>query len=243
MSNLCYTLSIMKGRHNCDWLVIGSTEHCGRSCVYTHCKIHLARLREGPGTKPCKVCGVGVKNEFELCKSHGYHRVLGREWQRAKRTFDKETKRLRAIDISTEMEDVDRVARSLGHDIVRGDPVEFMSPLKYLYPMRRMIDEMSGRYDLSSIKKSSMPDTPYEDFKRIVAEMMIDGRQDWGRVSSVYTLASELSYRCRGSAEINAFGRLVGDIVSEKMGPWILDQGGWKPFVKFFSGYPVYTGM
>ena len=51
----------MKGQSTCQWLVIGSTELCGKSCLGDHCKIHLARLRRSSGTQPCMECGKGVK--------------------------------------------------------------------------------------------------------------------------------------------------------------------------------------
>ena len=65
----------MKGRNKCQWLVIGSIELCGKSCLEDHCKIHLAHLRVGLGTKPCMECGKGVKNRFGLCLDCGYHRA------------------------------------------------------------------------------------------------------------------------------------------------------------------------
>ena len=51
----------MKGQNTCQWLVTGSTELCGKSCLGDHCKIHLARLRRGSGTQPCMECGKGSK--------------------------------------------------------------------------------------------------------------------------------------------------------------------------------------
>ena len=40
----------MKGQNTCQRLVTGSTELCGKSFLGDHCKIHLARLRQGSGT-------------------------------------------------------------------------------------------------------------------------------------------------------------------------------------------------
>ena len=47
----------MKGDNTFKWLVIGSTERCGKSCFGVHCKGHLARLRQGSGIQPCLECG------------------------------------------------------------------------------------------------------------------------------------------------------------------------------------------
>ena len=59
------------GRNNCQWLTSGSTELCARRCIGEFCKVHLARLRKGGGTKPCKRCGKGVYNRFSLCHGCG----------------------------------------------------------------------------------------------------------------------------------------------------------------------------
>ena len=51
----------MKCRNTCQWLVIGCTKLCGKSCLGDDCKLHLPRLRRGSGTQPCMECGKGVK--------------------------------------------------------------------------------------------------------------------------------------------------------------------------------------
>ena len=60
---LCIPSHTMKGQNTCQWLVIGSVLRCGKSCLGEHCTIHLARLRQGPGTQPCTGCGKGVKTD------------------------------------------------------------------------------------------------------------------------------------------------------------------------------------
>ncbi|KAK3778630.1 hypothetical protein RRG08_033410 [Elysia crispata] len=40
----------MKGHNHCSWLKSGETEVCGKSCLWEHWKIHLAKIRKG-----CKV--------------------------------------------------------------------------------------------------------------------------------------------------------------------------------------------
>ena len=92
--------AVMKGTDNCKWLMRGSTELCGRSCLKDYCKVHLMRLRKGGSTRPCTGCGVGVGNILNLCRACDYGRVATRLWMRRSRAFDKEFKRLAAIDIS-----------------------------------------------------------------------------------------------------------------------------------------------
>ena len=72
----------MKGQNTCEWLVIGSTELCAKSCLGDHFKIHLARLRRGSGTQP-----------FRLCLDCGYHKARMRAWQKGHRAFIVEFKR------------------------------------------------------------------------------------------------------------------------------------------------------
>ena len=90
----------MKGQNECQWLVIGSTELCRKSCLGDYCKIHLARLRRGPGTQPCMVCGKGVKNRFKLCEGCGYHKAQIRAWYRDRKALMAEFQRLASIQIS-----------------------------------------------------------------------------------------------------------------------------------------------
>ena len=85
----------MKGQNNCQWLTIGSTKFCNKSC-----KIHLARLRQGPGTQPCKECGKGIKNRFRLCYDCGYNPVRMCDWHKRQGAVLSEFKRLSRIDIS-----------------------------------------------------------------------------------------------------------------------------------------------
>ena len=94
----CYTHGIMKGKNTCRWLTLSSTELCGRSCLGDHCKIHLARLRKGSGTKPCIKCGKGVLNRFSLCQGCGYVNENVKAWWRKKAALEKEFRRLALID-------------------------------------------------------------------------------------------------------------------------------------------------
>ena len=90
----------MKGTDNCKWLVRGSTELCGRSCLKDYCKVHLMRLRKDGGMRPCTGCGVGVGNMIGLCRACGYIRVDNRLRMRRVRAVENEFKRLAAIHIS-----------------------------------------------------------------------------------------------------------------------------------------------
>jgi len=82
------------------WLLLGSTGLCGKSCLGEHYRVHLARLRKIPGTRPCQKCGRGVKIFHQLCQLCGYDNANKQEWKRKARAFNKEFARLAAINIS-----------------------------------------------------------------------------------------------------------------------------------------------
>ena len=66
-----YTRLNMKGTNRCDWLLLGKTHICGRSCMGKYCSVHNARIAKGGGTIPCIGCGLGVKTALALCKECG----------------------------------------------------------------------------------------------------------------------------------------------------------------------------
>ena len=89
----------MKGKNHCHWLLLGSAELCGRSCLRDHCKIHLPRLCKGGGTYACRSYEVGVKTDLALCKPCGsavyYQRVVYAQ----KRLIRDEFLRLAAVNL------------------------------------------------------------------------------------------------------------------------------------------------
>jgi len=89
----------IKGKKQCLWLTLGSTELCGRSCLGDYCKIHLARLWKGSGTKLCLICEKGVVNKFLLCQAHGYANEKVKAWRQKNAAFKREYQRLAAIDV------------------------------------------------------------------------------------------------------------------------------------------------
>lgn len=68
----------MKRKKKFQWLKVGSTGLCGKSCLAEYCKVHLVKLRKGPGTKQCTGCGKRVKNRYLLCQTCGYGRLRRR---------------------------------------------------------------------------------------------------------------------------------------------------------------------
>ena len=69
-------------KNNCQWLKIGSTDRCNKSCIGEYCHIHNARLKKSPDTnKACIHCGKGTKNKYMICHGCGYNTVYKKHWR------------------------------------------------------------------------------------------------------------------------------------------------------------------
>ena len=80
-------------KNNCQWLVIGTTEKCGKNCVGEYCHIHNARFKKFPNTnKPCIHCGRGTKNDWNVCHDCGWHNIYSKNWMKRYRERKKEEK-------------------------------------------------------------------------------------------------------------------------------------------------------
>jgi hypothetical protein len=90
------------GKNQCRWRTIGSTDNCGKSCLGDYCWVHMARLRHSRGTRPCSVCGRGVKNVYDLCQNCGYKRAFMQNWKRDNKAFQNEFNRLARIEVLLE---------------------------------------------------------------------------------------------------------------------------------------------
>lgn len=93
---------------------------------------------------------------------------------------------------------------------------EMLSQPQYGAPIAEMVSKIVSQRDLS------------ETFADVVAGLLSDGRCNWGRAVAVFALAEQLARRRPDRADL--VGRLAGDAVAQKMGPWIADQGGWEAF-------------
>ena len=85
------------GKNTCQWLTLGSTDHCSKRCMGVYCGTHLNILRKGGGTTPCiGGCGKGVRNRLSRCQDCGYVN----DWHRRQYALKKEFKRLAVIETS-----------------------------------------------------------------------------------------------------------------------------------------------
>ena len=79
--------------------MIGSTKLCDKKCMKSYCHHHAAKVRKGRCNTPCKVCGVGTRNEYSVCINCGYTRIHHTVWMREYRFLRAEFLRLSAIEI------------------------------------------------------------------------------------------------------------------------------------------------
>ena len=89
----------MRGTNNCEWLLLGKTHTCGRSCMGKYCSVHNARIAKGGGTIPCIGCGVGVKTALARCKECGADCARVKKWWARRQIFREEFLRLSTIEI------------------------------------------------------------------------------------------------------------------------------------------------
>ena len=89
----------MRGSNSCEWLLLGTAEVCGKSCMGKYCSVHNARIAKGGGTVPCIGCGIGVKTLLARCKDCGAACALVKQWRDKQYTFREEFQRLTTIEI------------------------------------------------------------------------------------------------------------------------------------------------
>ena len=89
----------MRGTNSCEWLLLGKTEVCGKSCMGKYCSVHNARIAKGGGTIPCIGCGLGVKTALARCKECGANCAQVKKWRDRQYNFREEFLRLSTIEI------------------------------------------------------------------------------------------------------------------------------------------------
>ncbi|KAL4228050.1 hypothetical protein ACF0H5_013486 [Mactra antiquata] len=114
-------------------------------------------------------------------------------------------------------------------------------PDRYCKTMRKTVQEVSDRHDIvlkSMVNRLNIDDTNmFQTFVTVADEIFEDGQINWGRVIVVYAFAARLTafLRKSDSAYEEKIALYVGKYVGNKLGRWILDNGGWDAFADFFS--------
>lgn len=141
------------------------------------------------------------------------------------------------------LENVRKQAEIIASDVVINFDVENgrKCPDRFCKTMRKTVKEVSDRHAIalkSMVNKLNLDDSNmFQTFVNVADEIFEDGQINWGRVIVVYAFASRLTVYLRKSHPEfeEKIALYVGKYVGNKLGRWILDNGGWDAFADFFS--------
>ena len=138
------------------------------------------------------------------------------------------------VGIGSPLDRVRREAEVIAEDVILtfGRDDKKKAPSKFSKTMRRTVKELSSRHDIAfkgMVNKLNLDsNNPFQTFVNVADEIFDDGQINWGRIVAVYAFASRLAAR---ETEKNDFPKkislFVGKYVANKLGKWILDNGGW----------------
>lgn len=150
---------------------------------------------------------------------------------------------LNSIDESTQtfgsmmspLESVRKEAEVIASDVVLNFGVENgkKSPDRFCKTMRKTVKEVSDRHDIalkSMVNKLNLDNgNTFQTFVNVADEIFEDGQINWGRIIVVFAFAARLTatLRRRHSTLEDKVALYVGKYVGNKLGRWILDNGGW----------------
>lgn len=114
---------------------------------------------------------------------------------------------------------------------------------KYCKTLRRTVTELSTRHVMvfKGIVKKLKPDeeNALQTFVTVADELFGEGQVNWGRVVAVYAFAAHLTKHLMRDNETGeqdnntrdsfkeVIAQFVGSYVANKLGQWIVDNGGW----------------
>ncbi|XP_060601226.1 bcl-2-like protein 1 [Ruditapes philippinarum] len=141
------------------------------------------------------------------------------------------------------LENVRKQAEIIATDVVVnfGLDCEKKCPDRFCKTMRKTVQEVSDRHDIalkSMVNKLNLDDSNmFATFVNVADEIFEDGQINWGRVIVVYAFAARLNayFRQGNPTYEEKISLYVGKYVGNKLGRWILDNGGWDAFADFFS--------
>lgn len=143
------------------------------------------------------------------------------------------------VGTGSPLDQVRREAEVIADDVILnfGKEDKKKAPNKFCKTMRRTVKELSSRHDIAfkgMVNKLNLNSSnPFQTFVNVADEIFDDGQINWGRIVAVYAFAARLAAR---GAEKNDFPKkislFVGKYVANKLGKWILDNGGWVSVVQ-----------
>lgn len=140
------------------------------------------------------------------------------------------------------LDQVRREAEVIAEDVILnfGSEDKKKANNKFCKTMRRTVRELSNRHDIAfkgMVNKLNLDNSnPFQTFVNVADEIFDDGQINWGRIVAVYAFAARLA--ARESEKKSDFPKkialFVGKYVANKLGKWILDNGGWEAFAEYF---------
>ena len=132
------------------------------------------------------------------------------------------------------LDQVRREAEVIADDVILnfGKDDKKKAPSKFSKTMRRTVRELSSRHDIAfkgMVNKLNLDsNNPFQTFAHVADEIFDDGQINWGRIVAVYAFAARLAARETGKNDFpKKISLFVGKYVANKLGKWILDNGGW----------------
>lgn len=189
-----------------------------------------------------------VTQRFGVLSAHGLNDIA-RVTEDSTQTFS-----------NSPLDQIRRDAESMAEDLVlnfdQANPKK--PPNRYCSTLRRTVKELSDRHDLvfKGMVSRLKPDetNAFPTFVIVADEIFDDGQVNWGRIVAVYAFAARLakyyidnnkkdqsetdkindSYSSKSIQYQKKIALFVGKYVANKLGKWILDNGGWDAFVEYF---------
>jgi len=135
----------------------------------------------------------------------------------------------------TPLESVRKEAEVIASDVVMNIWCENprKPPNRFCKTMRKTVKEVSDRHDIvlkSMVNKLNIDDgNMFQTFINVADEIFEDGQINWGRIIVVYAFAARLTshFRKNNTNQDEKVALYVGKYVGNKLGRWILDNGGW----------------
>jgi hypothetical protein len=175
---------------------------------------------------------IGFKTSFFA----GIHKQLGLMpgFQGLSQDMNKLDQETQTPGSGSPLDNVRSISETVATDLIMNYEKEDKKPSnKYCKTMRRTVRELSNRHDIAfkgMVNKLKITETnAFPTFVSVVDEIFEDGQINWGRIVAVYTFAARLAQHCKESCPDcdERISLYAGKYVANKLGRWILDNGGW----------------
>ena len=173
-----------------------------------------------------------------LCKSQNLFAQIHKHWgllpgNQGLNNIDDSTQTIGSM--MSPLESVRKQAEVIATDVVLnfGSENGKRCPDRFCKTMRKTVKEVSDRHDIalkSMVNRLKIDDgNMFHTFTNVADEIFEDGQINWGRIIVVFAFAARLtqSLRSENISQEDKVALYVGKYVGNKLGRWILDNGGW----------------